>query len=83
MAIVDLALENDVISFGGRFSGVAMDIFIPINAVMGIYARENGQGMIFETEDHPAPDDPSGASDKSKVLKDKKPDNKPGLRIVK
>ena len=42
-----LKLGNEYIEFKGRFSGVACDILIPIDHVMAIYARENGQGMTF------------------------------------
>ena len=42
-----LRLGNDYIEFKARFAGVARDIIIPVNRVLGIYARENGQGMAF------------------------------------
>ncbi len=43
----NLKLANSGISFRARFSGVPYDVWVPSNAVMGIYARETGQGMIF------------------------------------
>jgi len=49
-AVHGLLIENDMISFSARFSGKAMDIYVPINAVMAIYAKENGQGMVFTDE---------------------------------
>ena len=42
-----LKLGNDYIEFKGRFGGVARDILVPIQQVLAIYARENGQGMAF------------------------------------
>ena len=42
---MDLDIANDAVAFNGRFGGVATDIYVPVNAVIGIYARENGQGM--------------------------------------
>ncbi len=42
-----LEMGNDSISFQARFSGSPSDIYLPIDAVMAIYARENGQGMMF------------------------------------
>jgi stringent starvation protein B len=42
-----LKLGNDFIEFKGRFGGVARDILVPLNRVLAIYARENGQGMAF------------------------------------
>jgi stringent starvation protein B len=42
-----LKLGNEYIEFKGRFGGVARDILVPVDHVMAIYARENGQGMAF------------------------------------
>jgi stringent starvation protein B len=42
-----LQLGNEFIEFKGRFGGVARDIFVPVDHVLAIYARENGQGMAF------------------------------------
>lgn len=42
-----LQLGNAFIEFKGRFGGVARDIFVPVECVSAIYARENGQGMAF------------------------------------
>jgi stringent starvation protein B len=42
-----LKIGNDYIEFKGRFGGVARDIVVPVDQVMAIYARENGQGMAF------------------------------------
>jgi stringent starvation protein B len=42
-----LKLGNEFIEFKGRFGGVARDILVPVNRVLAIYARENGQGMAF------------------------------------
>jgi stringent starvation protein B len=42
-----LKLGNDFIEFKARFGGVARDIVVPVDHVVAIYARENGQGMAF------------------------------------
>jgi stringent starvation protein B len=42
-----LSLGNEFIEFKGRFGGVARDILVPVDRVLAIYARENGQGMAF------------------------------------
>ncbi|MEJ2609242.1 MAG: ClpXP protease specificity-enhancing factor [Candidatus Thiodiazotropha sp.] len=76
-AISRLELANDWISFSARFAGVLEDIMIPPGAVMGIYAKENGQGMLFpdeetdleeEPEDDPDPT-PSGRRPALKIVK--------------
>ena len=43
----NLKLTNDSVSFRARFSGVPFDVWVPMKSVLGIYARETGQGMIF------------------------------------
>ncbi len=43
-----LKMENDAIHFHARFGGVSREILIPVENVVAIYARENGQGMAFE-----------------------------------
>jgi stringent starvation protein B len=54
-----LKMGGDEVSFSGRFGGVSMNVRIPIDAVLAIYARETGQGMIFtEDEGGPAPRPP-------------------------
>lgn len=43
----NLLLNNDSVSFQARFSGTPHEIFLPMDSVLAIYARENGQGMMF------------------------------------
>ncbi len=50
-ATKDLHIDNDSIVFSARFGGVSQNIYVPISAVKGIFARENGQGMFFEMEE--------------------------------
>ncbi|UZD55427.1 ClpXP protease specificity-enhancing factor [Caldimonas aquatica] len=52
-----LRLGNDFIEFRARFGGVARDIVVPVDHVIAIYARENGQGMAF-----PIPSEPPESS---------------------
>lgn len=42
-----LKLDNDYISFKARFGGQPREIVVPMDRVLAIYARENGQGMAF------------------------------------
>jgi stringent starvation protein B len=46
-ATSSLRLGNEFIEFKARFGGVARDIVVPVDHVIAIYARENGQGMAF------------------------------------
>jgi stringent starvation protein B len=50
-ATQNLSLGNEWIEFGARFAGVVHFIRVPIAAVLGIYARETGEGMVFSDQD--------------------------------
>ena len=61
-----LKLGNEFIEFKARFAGSAREIMVPVNRVIAIYARENGQGMAFpvpvsgtQADEAPAPSKPS------------------------
>lgn len=74
-AVMDLNISNEALAFNGRFGGVATDVYVPVVAVIGIYARENGQGMVFDPEESPPPDDTPPEPGK--------PEGRPSLKIVK
>jgi stringent starvation protein B len=68
-----LKLDNDFVSFEARFNGTSFPVHVPIRAVLGIYARETGQGMIFpEGDAEPDPGDKPPAATK-----------RPRLQVVK
>ena len=90
----NLQLDNDFVAFEARFSGSPHVVSVPVAAVKGIYARESGQGMMFQDEpaatarhsgdgkndnaDLEPADRPSGDD----APGGKKP-GRPGLRLVK
>lgn len=49
-ATKDLHIDNESVVFSARFGGVSQNIYVPMSAVRGIFARENGQGMFFEAD---------------------------------
>lgn len=49
-ATKDLHMDNDAVVFSARFGGVSQSLYVPMNAIKGIFARENGQGMFFDLE---------------------------------
>ena len=51
-ATTELSINNEYLEFKARFSGVVRDIRVPIDQVMAIFARENGQGMAFPRVSH-------------------------------
>jgi stringent starvation protein B len=61
-ATSSLQLGNEYIEFKGRFGGVARDILVPVDRVLAIYARENGQGMAFPLLASTAPAAPAQAT---------------------
>jgi len=73
-AVESLVLGNDAIGFRARFSGIATDVFVPVAAVLAIYARENGRGMVFTEDDSPPPPEEDSGSRSTK---------KPRLKLVK
>ena len=50
LAAQGLDLSNEAVSFSARFGGKAMDIYLPTSSITAIYAKENGQGMMFNNE---------------------------------
>jgi stringent starvation protein B len=59
-AVSGLELGSEWILFSARFAGIARDVAVPVEAVLAIYARENGHGMMFAEEDSPPPGDEAG-----------------------
>ena len=79
-AVQDLLMDDDGISFNARFGGVPMAVFVPTVGVLAIYAKENGQGMMFGTEPGaPSPDEPPTPPEPPKPSQG----GKPSLKIVK
>ncbi len=65
-AVRNLQMGNEMITCTGRFGGSPFDLFVPIETVMGIFAKENGQGLVFQGSDEPnTPTDGGGKLDKS------------------
>ncbi len=81
-ATKELDIGGQGISFNARFSGISNYLYIPNDAILAIYTRENGQGMMFgENEDLDTEPDPSPPTPKS-PKKDTKKDNN-FLKVVK
>ncbi len=84
-AVRQLQMDNQAISFEGRFGGVPHSLHVPSAAIMAIYARENGQGMVFEVEPTP-PDDDTPSDDVSAgagISSRPTPGGRPSLKVVK
>ena len=79
-----LQLGNQDIEFDARFAGVVHHVRVPIAAVLGIYARETGEGMVFSEQDlgpeppsRPTPAEDGGGSRESGEKR------RPQLKVVK
>lgn len=78
-AVQALELGNEGVGFNARFGGVSRSVWVPVMAVMAIYARENGQGMLFTDEDGGG-SGPSGGGPAPGTAGGEK---KPALKVVK
>lgn len=78
-AVVNLSIGKVSVSFNARFGGVPTDIHVPCSGVLGVYARENGQGMIFEPEPERDPEPPKPG----KPPEEKGDGRRPSLKVVK
>jgi stringent starvation protein B len=70
-AINNLTIANEHLEFNASFNGQPMKIFVPIDAVIGLYAKENGKGMFFDpTEDNDKkPPEPPKKTNPLRVVK--------------
>lgn len=83
VSVQGLDMNDESIAFSARFGGVPMQVFVPAYAVMGIYARENGQGMVFEAEPGPPTPPKPPATPEAGPGKSSSGAKRPGLRVVK
>ena len=80
-ATSNLAMGNDDLSFDARFGGAARRLFVPLPAVLGIYARESGEGLVFPPDEYEAvADSPLTEPDPDPVTP---PPRRPSLKVVK
>jgi stringent starvation protein B len=81
-----LSLGNDFVRFRARFGGATYAVTVPVAAILGIYARETGQGMIFSEADVPPPEPtepPSGSDGAGASPAPEAKRGKPTLKVVK
>ena len=78
-AVRNLQIGNEMITCTGRFGGVPFELMVPVAATIGIFAKETGQGLVFQSSDpqQPLPVAPGGDGGTKPVP------HKPNLKIVK
>lgn len=78
-AIENLEMTNEHVSFAARFNGVSEHIHCPISSLLAIYARENGEGMMFPNEESDTEDNEPGKAGTS----DRPKPGGPTLKVIK
>lgn len=84
-AVHQLLIDNDAVSFHTRFGGVSQQLYVPMYAVLGLYARENGQGLFFDPQEYAHIERPSTAAaveSPETNSSEEQPAKKPSLRIL-
>lgn len=81
-AVQNLQLGNEEVSCGGRFGGVAHKIVVPMPAVIGIFAKETGQGLAFQGQES-SQTTPGITDGEPPEQPQPPPHGKPRLRVVK
>ena len=80
-AALQLDMQNRYIAFRARFSGTLMEVWLPMSALSGIYAKESGMGMFFDLDTETDDDGTDGDDDGTPPAV--KPPGKPKLTLVK
>ena len=83
-ATSNLQIGDEWVEFNARFSGRPFVIRIPLAAILGLYARENGEGVSFPVEDLAPQEGESGGDDASSTASGRPaPSGKPDLKLIK
>ena len=82
-AVNQMLMDQDSVSFSARFGGVSQQLYVPMYAVLGLYARENGQGLFFDPEEY-AGHKPEAAVSQQDLgnTEEQAPAKRPSLRIL-
>ncbi len=82
-AVSNFTMSNESVSFSTRFRGVPVDLYLPAMSIVGIYAQENGRGMMFEQENDPPPKSPRTVKKEGAPPSTPGKSSKPSLRVIK
>ncbi len=81
-AIRNLHMGNEQVEFSARFGGQPRNLVVPMGAILGVYAKENGKGMFFDESEIPPPAPDTGGSGGDEASRPK-PTGKPSLKVIK
>jgi len=83
-AVDGILLDNESVSFSARFSGKSQDIYIPMQAVLALYSKENGKGMMFPEEEETEADETQNTGESTASIDSAKAKKKASfLKVVK
>lgn len=80
-AVNNLQLGSEEITCSGRFGGASHQLYVPMDAVIGIYAKENGNGLVFQGGESGV--SPQGQHSDDDPPESPPPSHRPHLRVVK
>ncbi len=89
LAVTGFAMNNEALEFKASFGGRLQHLYIPMTAILAIYAYENGRGLVFGLEDETISEVAEGAeteedtTGEDKKTPPKRPKGPPKLTIVK
>ena len=81
-AVHQFHMSNEAITFSARFSGASRELYVPIEAVLGLYARENGQGLFFDPAEYPDTQTEKDTLKSAEQETTDSPNKKPSLRLL-
>lgn len=81
-AVHQFHMSNEAITFSARFSSVSRELYVPIEAVLGLYARENGQGLFFDPAEYPDTQIEKDTLKSAEQETTDSPKKKPSLRLL-
>lgn len=83
-AVNGFMIEDNAIYFDARFNGASQSLYVPMRAVLGIYARENGQGLFFDPQEYAeiGDDDQTDLTADDQPKADESRVKKSGLRVL-
>ena len=82
-SVMQFSMDDDAVAFNARFSGQPMQVYVPLYAIEGIYARENGAGTIFPEEPAYQALDQELTKPRNDDAEKTKSSKRPGLTLVK
>jgi len=88
-AVRDLVFGDDLVFFDGRFAGTPFTVEVPVGSVLAIYAKETGEGMMFDAEtggksdENSAPGESKGSGESEGSSEKEKTGKGPHLKIIK